>query len=120
MLISELAKRTGLSAETIRFYEKQGLLDSSHCVRLKSNYRKYTQAAIERLEIIKRAKLLGFTLGEIQSFVAEWEGKQLSVEEKEQLITDKIKIVEQRINELEGTKLFLQQKLAAVRGIVEE
>ncbi len=54
MKIQELAQKTGLSVHTIRFYEKQGLLDGRHVRRENNNYRDYSDEAIERLNLVKK------------------------------------------------------------------
>ncbi|MEO0376447.1 MAG: MerR family transcriptional regulator, partial [Cyanobacteria bacterium P01_A01_bin.17] len=64
MKIGELAKRTDLSIDTIRFYEKKGLLDPKHVQRRANNYRNYTEEAVGRLKLVREAKRLGFSLSE--------------------------------------------------------
>lgn len=73
MKIGEIAKRSGIGVETIRYYEREGLLQEPE--RRPSGYRQYDESTIERLDYILRAKELGFTLAEIRellelSFVA--------------------------------------------------
>lgn len=54
MKIKELAEKMGLTVYTIRFYEKEGLLDSRHIQREENNYHNYSEAAIKRLNLIKK------------------------------------------------------------------
>ena len=61
--IGEVAARTGLSVEALRFYERRGLLGRP--ARTESGYRAYDQAVLERLAFIKRAQAIGFSLAEI-------------------------------------------------------
>ncbi len=61
--IGQLAKSTKVSVETIRFYEKQGLIAEPQ--RTPSGYRQYSSDSIRRIRFIQRAKELGFTLKEI-------------------------------------------------------
>lgn len=61
--IGKAAKRAGLSVDTLRYYEREGLLPKPR--RTASRYRLYDEAAIARLRFINRAKSLGFTLAEI-------------------------------------------------------
>jgi MerR family copper efflux transcriptional regulator len=73
MKIGEIAKRSGTGIETIRYYEREELLLEPE--RRPSGYRQYDESTVERLEYIRRAKELGFTLAEIRellelSFVA--------------------------------------------------
>ena len=67
MKIGELAKATGTQAETIRYYEKEGLLP--HGSRTESNYRIYNEQHIERLLFIRRCRTLDMTLNEIRSLL---------------------------------------------------
>ena len=67
LTIGKAAKRAGLSVDTLRYYEREGLLPSPR--RTASSYRLYDEAAIARLRFINRAKLLGFTLAEIRELL---------------------------------------------------
>lgn len=68
LTIGRLAQRSGISAETIRYYERIGLLPRPD--RLPSGYRVYRKADVRRLAFIQRAKALGFTLAEIGELLA--------------------------------------------------
>lgn len=67
MKIGEVAKLSGTGIETIRFYEREGLLLEPE--RRPSGYRQYDESTVERLEYIRRAKELGFTLAEIRELL---------------------------------------------------
>ena len=67
LTIGRLAKQVGLGIETVRFYERQGLIDPPP--RTDSNYRIYPEEEVGRLKFIKRAKDLGFTLKEIKDLL---------------------------------------------------
>ncbi|WP_321397693.1 heavy metal-responsive transcriptional regulator [Emcibacter sp.] len=68
MTIGKLAKATGVSTETIRYYERCGLLPPPD--RLPSGYRVYRPESRNRLSFIKQAQNLGFTLQEIEELIA--------------------------------------------------
>jgi DNA-binding transcriptional MerR regulator len=68
--ISELARRTGVPASTLRFYERAGLLPAA---RTGAGYRVYGEQAVSRLEFIGAAKRLGLPLEEIRELLAAWE-----------------------------------------------
>ena len=70
MKIHELAKKTGLTAPTIRFYEQEGLLDARHVRRTENNYRDYCEEAIEHLLMMKEVQAAGFTLAEFKELDA--------------------------------------------------
>jgi MerR family copper efflux transcriptional regulator len=66
--IGQLARRAGVGVETVRFYERQGLLAPPP--RGTSGYRQYPQDAVARLHFIRRAKALGFSLREIRELLS--------------------------------------------------
>lgn len=66
--IGQVARRAGVGVETVRFYERQGLLDEPE--RRASGYRQYGDEAVAVLRFIRRAKELGFTLKEIKGLLA--------------------------------------------------
>jgi len=66
--IGQLAQRADVGIETVRFYEREGLLEEP--VRRESGYRQYEEDVVARLRFIKRAKELGFSLKEIKELLA--------------------------------------------------
>jgi MerR family copper efflux transcriptional regulator len=68
MKIGELAKRSGVGIDTVRYYEREGLLPKAQ--RLASGYRTYDASDLRRLEFVRRSKALGFTLPEIRELLA--------------------------------------------------
>lgn len=68
MTIGQVARQADVGVETVRFYERQGLLEEP--ARKQSGYRQYTDDVVARLRFIKRAKELGFTLKEIKELLA--------------------------------------------------
>lgn len=67
MRISEVSRRTGLSAHAIRYYEKEGLLRKGH--RRENNYRHFDESSLYNLQFIQASRELGFSLEEIRDFV---------------------------------------------------
>lgn len=68
MKIGDLAKRAGVGIDTVRYYEREGLLPQAQ--RRSSGYRMYDADDIQRLRFIRRAKALGFTLPEVRDLLA--------------------------------------------------
>ncbi|WP_299021441.1 Cu(I)-responsive transcriptional regulator [uncultured Photobacterium sp.] len=68
MNISEVAKQTGLTAKTIRFYEDKGIISTP--ARSSNGYRYYSQTNIDELLLIRRSRLVGFTLDECRDLLA--------------------------------------------------
>jgi len=90
--IGEVAKETGASIDTIRFYEDKGLLHPKS--RSKSGYRYYDEISVHTLNFIRSAKDLGFTLSEIKELLEI----QIYKEGKCSLALEKLKIKENDIN----------------------
>ena len=115
LTIGKLAKATDVGIETIRFYEREGLLAPTG--RRASGYRQYGEDAVARLRFIRMAKRLGFTLKEIQSLLAlrlNPRARRSSVKEKAQA---KIADIEARIDELEKMKAALLPLVEACDGV---
>lgn len=72
MLIGEGARRTGLTRDTVRFYERAGLISSGARAAGSRVYNEFAPAVVERLEFIRRSQSAGFTLREIKGFLDEW------------------------------------------------
>ncbi|MGE3680197.1 MAG: heavy metal-responsive transcriptional regulator [Bdellovibrionales bacterium] len=68
LTIGQLAKAAGVNVQTVRFYEREGILKPQ--TRLDSGYRVYNEDSLKRLHFIRQAKDLGFSLGEIQGLLS--------------------------------------------------
>jgi MerR family Zn(II)-responsive transcriptional regulator of zntA len=110
MLISELSQKTGLSKDTIRYYEKIGLL-SSNQKRTENNYRYYDAETVSHLLFIKQGKMMGFTLNEIKTILDDWQNNRISHNDKVRTVQTKIEQVEEQINQLQDFKRYLIAKL---------
>lgn len=111
MRIGELAGRTGISTDAIRFYEKRGLLDATLFERGANNYRSYSEAALERLSLIHSAKQLGFSLAEIGRLGALWDSGKLDRAAKVQVLNEKLAELGQKKRELEALERTITEKL---------
>jgi MerR family Zn(II)-responsive transcriptional regulator of zntA len=111
MLIGELAKKTGCSRDTLRFYEKIGLIKGQARPWARNNYKHYDDALVEHILLIKCAKSLGFTLAEIKKLIVAWESNRLSMQEKRRIIQDKIGSIESKLDELRQVRSYLKAKL---------
>jgi MerR family transcriptional regulator, copper efflux regulator len=117
MLINELSKKTGISAHTIRFYEKSGLIHGKRDESVTSNnYLHYDEDAIYRLGLIQSAKEVGFTLNEIKQLIEVWSNKGFSIEQKLSILDEKLIDIESKIRQLEGIKLLIAEFKEEVRA----
>src|ERR1700757_4521092 len=94
--IGTLAKRAGVRIDTVRYYERSGLLAPK--TRLASGYRRYGAVELSRLRFIRRAQALGFTLNEVRELLTL--SKHRDVARVKRAAQEKLADVERRIAEL--------------------
>ncbi|HEU0286874.1 MAG TPA: MerR family DNA-binding protein [Nocardioidaceae bacterium] len=99
MRTSELAGRAGVNAETLRYYERRGLLEAPP--RTPGGYRDYPVAAVELLRFIKRAQELGFSLDEVEELVHLDRGGPQSCDSARAVAVARKADLEQRIADLQ-------------------
>lgn len=107
MKISDVTKRTGISAHTLRYYEKVGLLRSSQ--RNTNNYREYNDDDLHAAKFILACKNSGFSLAETRALLAIKDNKEQHVCAEAKLITSgKIKEISQQIAQLKSMQQTLK------------
>lgn len=104
MLIGELAEKTGLSRDTVRFYEKTGLIKVHRGQRRANNYKEYPLESIDAIEAIKSLKQCGFTLNEIKEAIGLWESHSFHCEEEKPKLIQRVARIDQQIQELTAIK----------------
>jgi len=114
MTIGQVAQRSGVGIETVRFYERQGLLDEPS--RRESGYRQYQDDAVARLRFIRRAKELGFSLKEIKELLALRVDPETTCAEVRRRAEAKLTDVEERIQSLQRIKGALKKLTTACSG----
>jgi MerR family mercuric resistance operon transcriptional regulator len=114
LTIGELARRAGVGVETVRFYERQGLL--SEPARKESGYRQYQDDVVARLRFIRRAKELGFSLKEIKELLALRVDPDTTCAEVRRRAEGKVIDVEGKIVALQKIKKALKKLTAACSG----
>lgn len=119
MRIGELAKATATRAETIRFYEKIGMLPEP--ARTGGNYRDYEQSHLARLFFIRRARELGFTIEQIRALLGLSDDKDMACDAVDAVARDHLADVERKIADLAVLRRELEQMIAQCRqGSVAE
>ncbi|HMQ32935.1 MAG TPA: heavy metal-responsive transcriptional regulator [Chloroflexaceae bacterium] len=114
MQISELARRSGVPARTIRYYESVGLLPAP--TRAGNNYRRYELAALERLRFIVSARSLGFALADIGALLAARDAGQAPCERVLDALDAQLASLDRRITDL----LALREDLQHLRAEGEQ
>ncbi|WP_394172852.1 Cd(II)/Pb(II)-responsive transcriptional regulator [Thalassotalea litorea] len=106
MKIGQLAKVSGCSIQTIRYYEKEGLLNSPS--RSEGNFRLYDEKALKELEFVKHCRSLDITLADIKILLDLKNKPEESCSSINGLIANQLDLVNQRIKELNVLKSELQ------------
>lgn len=106
-LISDIAKKTDLSTDTIRFYEKRGLIQPNF--RASNQYRYYGEEALKRLILIKRCRALGMSIKEIEYLIQLEQNPEQDYCEVNQMIDQHLIDISNKIKELQ---LFKKQLMA--------
>lgn len=111
MLIGELSNKTGLSRDTIRFYEKQGLISIGKKERRENNYKEYSDDTLNKLLTIKRIKSFGFTLNETETFLSLLAKDAATCENVAEKMNEKLAKIDSKIKELQELKNALSNNL---------
>jgi Hg(II)-responsive transcriptional regulator len=98
LTIGKLAKEAGVSIDTVRFYERRGLIAEPE--RTESNYRIYPETEVARLKFIRKAKILGFSLNEIKELLVLRHTPGGTKDEVKAKVEEKITSIKQKIADL--------------------
>ena len=114
LTIGQLARNGGVGVETVRFYERKGLLAEPD--RRPSGYRQYNEDVVDRLRFIKRAKELGFTLSEIKELLSLRLDPTTTCADVKSRTEEKITDIEAKIRTLQRMKRALVKVTKACSG----
>src|SRR5215470_3112377 len=119
MTIGQVAKLAGVGVETIRFYEREGLLNKPK--RKESGYRMFENEAVNRIRFIKNVKELGFSLKEIRELLFLRVDSRATAAEVKKRVDSKIEQIDRRINDLKKVRNALAQLSRSVgKGPISE
>lgn len=96
--IGGVAKLSGIGIEALRFYERSGLLGRPR--RTQSGYRVYDEAMLQRLDFIKRAQVLGFSLDEIKRIITDKQAGRSPCMEVREIVRHRLEELDERMKEL--------------------
>jgi len=114
MKIGELARATGTNSETIRYYERIGLLPQP--ARTGSNYRDYSPADAERLAFIRHSRGLGFDLADIRSLIDLAEEPERDCADVDAIASRHLEAVEIKLARLQRLRDELGRMIGQCRG----
>lgn len=113
--IGQLARQAGVGVETIRFYEREGLIAEPER-RPASRYRQYPPQAVRRVRFIRHAKELGFTLKDIRELLELRVDPASSCADVRERAREKIADIEERLENLQRMKMALERLARRCRG----
>lgn len=114
LTVGEVARRAAVHIDTLRYYERQGLV--ARPPRSRSNYRLYPAETVRRVQFIKRAQQLGFSLKEIQELLALRAEPQAQCADVRERALAKIHQIEHKMRTLQAMHTALTQLVAACVG----
>jgi len=114
LTMGQLAKKTKVNIETIRYYERRGLIPEPP--RLESGYRQYTEDFVDRIKFIKRAQELGFSLKEILDLLSLRVDPDTTCGDVKKRAEIKLADVEDKIEALKRIKNALSKLVASCSG----
>ncbi|MNJ49490.1 Mercuric resistance operon regulatory protein [compost metagenome] len=107
LTIGELSKRASVNLETVRYYERRGLIAKPP--RTKAGYRMYDESVVDDIRWIRQAQAIGFTLQEILYLQAMRDGAASSVAELRGHAEEKIAEIEKKMEQLQEMKTVLER-----------
>ncbi|CAI6084338.1 hypothetical protein PAECIP112173_04254 [Paenibacillus sp. JJ-100] len=114
MTRGQLAKKTGVSMATLRYYEDSGILPAPH--RSSNGYRMYTEDYLVKVKFIKDAQMLGYSLKAIQETLDLLSHEEMEKDTLKSLVRERITDIQQHIDQLEQ----MQKRLAGLLLIPED
>lgn len=119
MRIGEIAARTGIKVETVRYYEREGLIDPPF--RTPANYRSYGSEHLKRLNFVRRARDLGFPLGQVRELLDLVDDRSRRCEAVAALAARHRALVARKVAELNALRRELDRLIAGcTNGVVSE
>ncbi len=118
MLIGELAKKAGLSRDTVRFYERAGLIQSGEKEAGSRLYKTFDEQALERLIFIKSGQAGGWTLREIKELLDNW-GTDVDAIPRDRVIRqleEKLVSLDEKLRHLEAVRDYVVRKMEAAKA----
>ena len=109
-----LAKQSGVNSETIRFYEKKGLMPDPQ--RSAGGHRIYAQSHLKRLSFIRRIRALGFTIREVHDLLDLVDSEEYTCAEVRDRTVDHLRDVEQKLRDLQNMKRTLSSMVSKCDG----
>ena len=113
MNIGEVARRSGLPAKTIRYYEDIGLITPMRC---ENGYRAFRESDVHKLGFLGRARALGFSIEDCRTLLALWEDRNRASADVRRVAVDNLARIEEKIAALQGMRDTLGELVKSCHG----
>lgn len=120
MRIGELSKQAGVSRDTVRYYERLGLLETPTQPHATNTYKRYSAVSLQRIRLVVHAKALGFTLAEIREVIEVWDSPGFDTGQKVACLQRKLDELEEKSRALSALRVGLRNALDKVGRKCEE
>ncbi len=114
MNIGEVAAETGITSKSIRYYESIGLIPEAH--RTGGGYRQYSDKDVQTLHFIRRARNLGFTVGEVEELLSLYRDRNRASADVREIAIKHITDLDKKVGELEGMRATLTHLVEKCHG----
>lgn len=108
----EVAALLGMSTDTVRYYEREGLLDGRHIARRPNRYRDYGEAAVQRLRLLQRARRSGMSMAEVKTLAGAFDDGTLTIDLQLDLLREKLAGLDRRASQLAAARAAIAAKIA--------
>ena len=113
MNIGEVARKSGLPAKTIRYYEDIGLITPMRC---ENGYRAFRESDVHKLGFLGRARALGFSIEDCRTLLALWEDRNRASADVRRVAVDNLARIEEKIAALQGMRDTLGELVKSCHG----
>lgn len=113
MNIGDAARRSGLPAKTIRYYEEIGLISPERC---DNSYRDYSGDDVHRLAFLKRARNLGFSIEDCRQLMALYQDRERASQDVRAIASAHVAAIEEKVRELQSMRATLNKLIHACHG----
>lgn len=114
MNIGEVAAETGITAKSIRYYESIGLIPEAN--RTGGGYRQYSDSDVQTLHFVRRARNLGFTVGEVEELLSLYQDRNRASANVKEIAIKHIADLDRKVAELEGMRATLSHLVDRCHG----
>lgn len=112
MQIGEFARRAGITPSTVRYYEERSMFSPGQIVRGANGYRRFTEEALRRVELVLAGRAVGFSLDDMRTRMGRWD--EMADPERRQILEEQLRVLDERLAELSRRRQTVVNTLAVL------